>query len=351
MLRTVASLALLSAVITESVFAQQSSQVHPEETAAVQLVEAANSAIADKDFNRAIASLKQAVKLIPDDMDLRYKLASTLLSADRMPEMWYVLRQAALKNPEHPGIARGLLSFWRMYDQQGLFNCNHENIDKVISVLGGPDQMVKGPDRDRFIWGFLAVEVKHGQETIFQTMDLRGLTNDHLQPREVVSIGTDGRRVPGHRTITKGTSMVEFVLPDERVQEWTQLLSVQRMHGLAERKATVRQIAEGMMTSLAKTNPNRRYRILAVSDDEASVTFEWTAPKTDEHAAQHELVRLFRGAIDVHRVAFVVRGTQQMDAGLRSTWLQIFQDAELKPTDAAKPDRSGESTLTADSRD
>ncbi|MEM8735769.1 MAG: hypothetical protein AAGG44_16180 [Planctomycetota bacterium] len=326
----------LSILFTTGMVYAQSSEPHPQETAVVQLVQAADRAIADKDFAKAIGSLKQAVKIFPDDMDLQFKLASTLLEADRMPEMWSVLRNAARKQPEHPDIARGLLSYWRMYDQQGLFNCGKETIETIIKVLGRPDQIVNGPDRDRYLWGFLAVEVKHGQKTVYQCLDMRGLTSEILEPLEFVDLGSDGKRVPGHRTINKSTSMVEFVLPGESVQNWTQLLSVQRMHGLAKQKASVRQIAEGMMDSLAETNPQRKYRILDESEDGQSVTFEWTAPASGKYQAQHEIVRMMRGAIDIHRIALVVRGTEQMDPTLRSNWLSLFSNASLKSTGTAE---------------
>ncbi len=320
---------VVGVVVTATAHAQ-SSEPRPQETASAQLVQQADVAIAAKEYNKAIALLKQAGKLEPNDLDIQFKLATTLLAADRMPEMWYVLRKAAVRDPAHPDIARGLMSYWRMFDEQGLFNCRHETIDTVISVLGGPDRMVKGPDRTRYIWGFIALEVKHGQNTIHQTVDLRGLKPEHLKPVDSISIELDGRgRVVGHRTTNQNLTLAEFVLPGERVQNWTQLFSIQRLHGLARKKATVRQIAESMMTSLAKTNARRKYRLLEVSD--SSVTFEWTAPATGKHKSQHELVRLSRGTVDVHRLAFVVRGTEQMNATLRKQWLGILSKAELKP--------------------
>lgn len=322
-----ASLLFIAASLNSA--SAQNSEPHPHESAAVQFIQKADKAIKEKEYNRAIAALKQAGKLVPDDMDVQYKLATTLMAADRMPEMWYTLRTAAMQNPNHPDIARGLLSYWRMFDEQGLFNCNHETMDKVISVLGGPDHMVKLPDRDRYIYGFIGIEVKHGEETIHQTMDLRGLKFEHLAPVDFVAFDLDGRgRKIGHRTTNKGTTAAEFVLPGERVQNWTELFSIQRLHGLAKQQAPVRQITEGMMASLLNTNPMRQYRIIEATDD--SVLYEWKVPANGEEPPQHEVARLMRGKIDVHRVAFVVK-KDQMDAEVRRQWLNLLRNVEIKP--------------------
>ncbi|MEM6471171.1 MAG: hypothetical protein AAF802_16545 [Planctomycetota bacterium] len=337
-----ASIAAMFVIATYLHAQPSTTSTNQDGTTSMKLIEQAETDIVQERYDEALDSLRQAIQLVPGNPDYQYKLATTLLAADRMPEMWQVLHKAATKHPNHADLARGLLSYWRMFDEQGLFNCEKETIDTVIRVLGEPDQLAKGMNRDRYIWGFIAVEVEHGEKTIHQTVDLRGLTPEHLQPVDFVRVDLDGRgRTVGHRTTNQSTTTAEFVLPGEQVQAWSELFSIQRIHGMARRDATLEQIADGMMASLAKTNTQRRYRMLDVSED--SVTFEWTAPATDQHQSQHELVRLMKGDIDVHRLAYVVKGTTEMDEELRQEWLTILASAKLELVNGSRPKNDVES--------
>lgn len=311
----------------------------------VQLVQAANESIKAEDYDKAIEKLKQAIQVVPDNMDLQYKLATTLMAADRMQEMWSVLRQAAFKAPGHPDLARALIAYWKMYDNQGLFNTNHETIDTVFRVLGEPDRVIQGPDRDRFLYGFIGIESKHSDRKIFRTLDLRGITPEHLNPKDFVVLEMDGRgRQVGHRTTNRESTTAEFVLPGERVQDWTQLVSVQRLHGMANLKAPVRQIAENMMDSLLKQEPQRQFRILEANDD--SVVYEWKIPGNSTQRPQHELARLIRGRVDVHRIAFVVKQAE-MDEALRDQWLSILRAAKLESVSQSSPGQAGNQSATS----
>ncbi len=313
---------------TLSVAQDNSSQT--DDKAVQRWLQQAEAATQDKDYGQAVAAMTKVVELMPEDMDLRYQLAMCLLRADRMPEMWQVLRAAATKDPQHPKIGQALVSYWKMFDEQGLFNTD-ETIDQVQRVLGKPDQVAKGPNRDRYVYGFLAIEVLRDSRQVHQTIDLRGLTGAHFNPTEIVTVDLDGRgREVGHRTMNRQSTLAEFMLPGEKVQNWSELCSVQRLHGAA--RLPLRQFVENMMASLLQQAPQRQYRILEQSDD--SILFEWKIPggeavDSDTHPAQHELVRLMRAEIDVHRIAFVVKQAD-MDEQLRSRWLKILQAATLQ---------------------
>ena len=55
-------------------FAQaERSEPHPEETAAIQHLQQAGKAMEAGDVSSAIANLKQATELVPDNMDYRYQ--------------------------------------------------------------------------------------------------------------------------------------------------------------------------------------------------------------------------------------------------------------------------------------
>ena len=331
-IRQLFALTLIAMMNLPSV-AQDTSQPHPQETQALRLSIAADKAIANEKFDEAIHSLKSAIKLAPEDVELQHKLAMTLLKADRLSEMWQVLRSAARRAPNHDKVSRAFLSYWMMFDRQGLFNTD-ETIDKVIQVLGKPDSVAAGPDRDRYVYGFVALEVKHGQRNVHQTIDLRGVTPKMLNPRDIVVMTMDdaGRKA-GHRVVNRGTTMAEWILPGEKVQNWTQLVSIQRMHGLAAAGQSPKQVADGMLASLTKQHPKAKYRFITASDD--SVLYEWKIPDSDTQPAQHEIARLIKGQVDMHRVAIVIKQPEMPEA-LHKQWVQILSDAKLQLTSSLK---------------
>ena len=145
-----------------------------------------------------------------------------------------------------------------------------------------------------------------------------------------------GRRV-GSRSVTQYTTLAEFVLPNEKVQNWTELFSVQRLHGLAKSQQPIKDVATNLLDVLAKSHPDRKFRF--IDESEQSVLYEWRVSQQGDTPAQHELVRLFGGVDDVHRVAFVAK-KPELSPEQHATWVKILRNAKLVPIqDPSTPDK------------
>ncbi len=313
----------------------------------LQEAEAGQAAIKSGNLVKAIELLQKAVELAPDNATFHNQLALAYFRNDELPKMWTQLREGAKVDPGHPEIAKGLLAYWNMFDKQGLFNVGNPKED-IVEVLGEPDADLSDPNNDsrgRLIYAFLAVDLREGK--VHQVLDLRGLKQHHFMPQEIVDVIFDNRGwTPSYRMNNRYSTACEFTLPNEKIQEWTELFSIQRLHDRADSPAIV-DVAKGMMDSLAKTNPDRKYRIIEA--DEESVLFEWTTGGNQNSAAQHEIVRLFKAERDIHRVAYVKK-TNQLDEEPRERWVKILQAAKLKPVnvqDAKRAPKSNRSETNA----
>lgn len=276
----------------------------------------------------AVEALAQAVELVPTSADLRNKLALAHYHNKEMHSMWLQLREGAKLDLNHKQISNGLMSYWRVYDKRGLFNVG-VSTDQVRETLGEPDHDFRkqgNADHGRMTYGFLAVEHRDGK--VHETLDLRGMKPEHFLPQEIIKVNLDGRGWQiNYRVNNQFTATAEYTLPGQQVQDWKELVSVQRMHSRALAAPDIRVVAEGMMASLRKTNPDAKYSFLAESPE--SVLLEWTTAGNKDSQAQHEIVKLFKAERDIHRIAYVKR-TSNLEDVVRKQWIAILNAAKLE---------------------
>ncbi|MEM7314195.1 MAG: TIGR03067 domain-containing protein, partial [Planctomycetota bacterium] len=312
---------------------------HREETAAIQHVQAANDAMASQDFAKAVAELEQAVVLVPNDAQYRLKLSNAYVALRQYQPAWLSLRQAATLAPGDEQISNLFSRFWNMFDKKGVFNVG-ESVEDVVALLGKPDQRVKIGDRDRLVYGFYSVDAKQGK--VHELLDLRGLKTQHLIPTEIVRVDLDGRawRV-NYRVNNQLVATAEHVLPNEEIQNWSELVNIQRLHGQATTGLSLEEVVEGMMDTLKKSNPDRQFRIL--EQDENTIVYEWKTGGSENSVAQHEIVKLLYGPRDMHRLAYVKK-CNGLSEEERTKWLGIIKSAKLKSvqtgTQTAKSDKA-----------
>lgn len=303
---------------------------HPEETAAIQHVRAADLAMAGQDFTKAVAELEQAVKLVPSDAQYRLKLSNAYVALRQYQPAWLSLRKAATLAPGDEQISNLFSRFWNMFDQKGVFNVG-QSVEDVVALLGKPDRQVKIGERDRLVYGFYSVDAKQGK--VHELLDLRGLKTRHLVPTEIVRVDLDGRGWHvGYRVTNQLVATAEHVLPKEKIQNWSELVNIQRLHGQATTGLSLGEVVEGMMTTLKKSNPDRQFRIL--ERDDSSIVYEWKTSGSKNSVAQHEIVKLFYGPRDMHRLAYVKKCDGLPEAE-RTKWLGIINSAKLKTVQPA----------------
>ena len=287
------------------------------------------SALAEKNFQEATASLRDATRLEPDNGRYRHALAIALLNSNQGAEGWMQLRTAVRLEPRNEPAARDFIKVWTRLDGQGIFNVGAK-ADSVTQLLGKPDAVQGSQDRPQWIYGFMSVNFAGDQ--VYSVLDMRNLPafGAHALTQLRVSLDNEPWR-PGHRLVTGSQVNVEYVLGEETVQNWHTLFSSQRLIGTATRM-TARQTMEKIRQSLEKISPQLEFRVLADADKD--VLYEWKIPATGKKSAQHELVRLVQDERDIHRIAYVAK-TETIPAEKREIWLSRLRNAKLVPlTDA-----------------
>ena len=280
------------------------------------------------DYSTAVSEFRKSVELTPNVIERRLALVKAYIAAERIKTAWPVLRATASMAPGNKEVANLFSRYWNMFDRKGVFNVG-QPISNVVGLLGNPDQTVDMKSRERVVYGYYAVDSKEGK--VHELLDLRGIRSEHLSPSEYISVDLDGRGWRcDYRAVNQIASTAEYVLPKERIQNWTELVDVQRLHGLTTRGVELEQLVEGMMSNLQKSNPDRTYRVIDVQPQ--SILFEWKTGGSDQSVAQHELVRMFAGPRDVHRLAYTKK-VKNLENGNRVQWLKILRAAKLTPVD------------------
>ena len=299
--------------------------------------QSAVTALQKNEVKTSLAEIQQAIKLSPRNAEYRNQFALALFHDKNMAEMWKQLRIGARLDPNHQKLAKGLTSYWNFFDKQGLFNFGSP-LDEVRQKLGDPDQQLIHPSqelRQRWVYGFLAVEFYDGK--VDQTLDLRGLRANHFQPMSQIRLAAplENWQV-SYRTNNRYSSTTEWTFNGEAIQNWTQLVSFQRLHGVGKTTKSVNEISDGIISGLLKSYPDAKHQILNQSRD--SILFEWSISGDENRPAQVEIVRLFRGPRDVHRLAYAKK-TKQIQKALREEWIEILDSASL----VSRPNSKNES--------
>jgi len=332
--------------ITTTAFAQ-GSEPHPQETAALQHAAAGQKAMEAKDFQLAATEFGMAVELVPNAAEYHIGLINALRDANEIDKTWIALRRAARTAPGNKVIGGLFTSFWNIFDRKGMFNVG-EPMQTIADTLGKPDHNLTVQSRHRLVYGFYGVDGKNGK--VHEVLDLRGLKKEHVMPTEFVSIDLDGRGWRcNYRINNQLVNTAEYVLPNEQIQNWTELVNVQRLHGHAKRGVPLKQVVEGMMASLKKSNPDRQFRI--IDEQPKSILFEWKTGGGEQSAAQHEIVRMFSAVNDIHRMAYVQK-VPSLPGEERNKWVAILKAAELKAVsveeDTTTASTSGRPSLLQD---
>ncbi len=123
-------------------------------------------------------------------------------------------------------------------------------------------------------------------------------------PEEQVVVTSDQRKWHvGYETEKGGQRIKEFVLPEETLDNWTELVTVQSFPG-AEKRMTAKEAALRMKQQLNEC-PNAMWRIIQGGDDE--LLYEWQTVDCPGWDNQYEVSKLVRGQTAIHRVAYANR--------------------------------------------
>jgi len=327
--------ALLTIAAT-AVSAQQTTQSDDAKRAAT-LYDMGVKLLDEGNAVEALTLLKMSASLQKQNVRYSHALASAYYEAERIGDFWVEIRRAVRIDPHFEPAVNDFEAIWKFHDSKGMTNMGVD-ISQVRAALGDPDQAMK-QGRERLVYGFNAIDFTP-KGKLHRIVDLRGLSNDVFDYHDEIWLSFDDRKwQAGHQQVNRNTLNTEFVLPGESVQNWTELVSHQRMFHMSRRESP-REAMERIRTLTQQAVPDVLWNVLDESDDH--IMYEWRTEGNDEQDAQHEIARLIAGQRDMHRIAYVAKGSQ-LDQRKRSTWLKIIGSVNLtnnrrKSTRAASVD-------------
>lgn len=306
------------------------------------LVEQSLAAIENKKFADAVKSLRKAATKYPQDGKLRHLLGFALFQNKQAGPAWAQFRAAVRLNLGYAPGVREFLSMWQVFDQQGIVNAGR-SMEYVTKALGNPDKKSGNDKVQVWEYGFMRLQFNDGK--LFAVIDPRGLNPKLAQPVDAMQVQFDdaARWRLGYRIINRLQSLTEYAPQDQSVQNWKELLSVQRLYPPTKRSP--QQVMEGIRENLTKANPDIDFK--ALLDQEGDVVFHWRdkGDKSKNRPPQHEIVRLVSGERDIHRIAYSRRIAQIPPEEARA-WVKLLQNAELVKTAAPRVNTAAKSTAT-----
>jgi len=275
-----------------------------------------------------LPALRLSAESEPNNVAARATYAMALFKIGNFPEAWSQLIQARKLDPKHAGITKGLSVVFNEFEKRGIFTVGVPS-ETIESLLGTPKQKIDlGRGRQRWVYAFLGVDF--AADRVHEVIDLRGATNELFSPTEIVSLDLDGRGWRcGFRKKKRGNSAAYYFVPGESVAEWKEEFVIERILNGAD-VGSIDTIVQKMATQLSAIDPDTKHKILSTEVDSAIVAI--MLPAKGDSPPQHKLVRLMKGPVDLHRLAYTRKGdapSQQTQA----KWFAIFKSAKL---DAAK---------------
>ncbi len=271
---------------------------------------------------KAIAQLEVAIAKNDQNPQFLVGLVHAYAADRKSKKSWQSLRRAVELDDKNPALGVALVAAWQSFGIEGLFNVGRQ-AEQVAKALGKADRVERHADHERWIYGFMAVNFADGK--LDSVMDLRGLSRDLLKESDRLTIETDGRQWrPGHRLVSHVHTTTEYVLPDQQVQNWKELVTVERLLGLADRKVEPRQLMDSIKQRIQSIDPKAEWKV--ISERDGDVTYEWRFSSDGERPAHHEMARLIKGKQDIYRIAYSARA----DFGPnRERWSQLLGSAKL----------------------
>jgi len=129
---------------------------------------------------------------------------------------------------------------------------------------------------------------------------------------------------------TKTQLIYEYVPPGQKIEDWTELLTVQTLK-MPRKPPAIDALAASSYENLVKQCPGKvTWNVIAreipTTPGGESMLFEWSVKDCPPEADQHEVARILYGKFNIFRVAYVAK-TQSLMPEKRDKWI-----AELTAT-------------------
>lgn len=106
----------------------------------------------------------------------------------------------------------------------------------------------------------------------------------------------------GYQASNARESIVEYVLPGETVQTWTELITIQRFPGMST-KVTPALLFQRMKSSMQQRCRQAEWKIIRKSKN--AVLYHWRTTGCANIKDQHEIAKLQRNRTGLYRFAYV----------------------------------------------
>jgi hypothetical protein len=279
-------------------------------------------------WEEAVPLLERAVAARPEDVEFRCALSMALLQSRKPGSAWHVLDPVAKSSPPDPAVVAQRVTIWQALGAAGTFNVDAP-VAQIVSLLGEPDQLQTFDQQVRWIYDFMAVQVL--DDKVYSVIDLRDYRPNLPETSHTVAISLDGRPWHvGHRVVNGRQSTVDYLLPNESIQNWRELVSVDQLFELTLEGVTPRRWLEDLNARFERAEVEVRIEVLV--DQPERVVFAWSPPGLPADRSHQEVVVLMRGDRDLYMVTYRKRESEIREDE-RAAWVSRFRQARLVPPD------------------
>ncbi len=164
------------------------------------------------------------------------------------------------------------------------------------------------------LWALIPLKLQAAEPIHFE---LRG---------EKIELKTDGRVwTKGFRDIQEAKGFIEFVLPDETAENWTERITINYFTGLQGEDLLER------FTTFTKNGLNQQCRHVEwenLDKKEKSLIYQWSADQCKEWPKQSEIARVIVGNEGLYVLQYASKSVP-IPADKSSTWYSLLQKVKV----------------------
>ena len=129
-----------------------------------------------------------------------------------------------------------------------------------------------------------------------------------------------------HRARDHQQAIVEYVLPGENVQRWTELVTT-NLYFHPPHRVSVEAFMNMSKVLLEEDCPSLRWTVLKNEPD--NTIYEWRHNGCQGHPPQHQIQRLAVGQLGIHSLSYVSK-TPKLSDSVREAWIHLLESAEVQ---------------------
>ena len=135
-----------------------------------------------------------------------------------------------------------------------------------------------------------------------------------------------------NESATKTQRIVEFVPVGQKIEEWTELLTLQTFK-MPRKPPAIDALAASSYENLVTQCPGKVTwdviaREIPTTPGRESMLFEWSVKDCPPEADQHEVARILYGKFNIFRVAYVAK-TQSLAPEKRDKWIPELTASQI----------------------